>query len=569
MVGPRRPGGRADEDRGVVGDAAVISLCVPTRGRPERFAHMVASALRTAAGPIEIVAYQDEDDRPYPSVSGVRWVRGPRQLTDEGLVQMAGLWTRAWEAATGNIAMMAADDIVFETDGWDKRVEAAFETVPDRLAMVCTRNGQDDRPLLPFVSREWIDTVGFTPDDLQGWFADEWIWSMAAEIGRVIFLENVMIRHNQFGLDRTYLEGQQARARVGGLGGMRRVFYDVPQVERRDVLVEKLRSAIGERGGRLEPLPKPRWFTDSLEMAAAAREHARLMREETLVVVHCYAGDRAIVKNAMPQFQHHGAPVLVLSPSDAPVRFRQEGVTCRSAGKAAYFGQDSLDRERAHLQLLLEYPQKFFLLNDADSVCLSSTIPRYLYDGAAQGIVYSNEVLDWREHYSPYPKIAMQPPYFLSRESIERMLAVAEGITAHPITPYIDWYLVALVSEAGVPHQSFLDGASFPAWRRGHLPETQELGHDFIHRNDPDGTIHGDEGMRRRVMDGAVLIHSVKHPEVLANLVEAHAVWVRRGCPPPVPVDTGTAVITLDEFVQERISVVEGEGMGFGDSVRV
>jgi len=524
--------------------------------------------MRTAAGPIEVVAYQDEDDHPYAPLPGVTYVRGPRQLTDEGLVQMAGLWTRAWEAATGDIAMLAADDIVFETDGWDLRVEAAFRTVGDRIVMVCTSNGQDDRPLLPFVSREWIDAVGFTPDDLQGWFADEHIWSMAAEVGRAIFLNDVMIRHNQFGLDRTYIEGQQARARVGGLKAMRRTFYEAGAVARRDVLVEKLRAAM-QSTDRLEPVPKPRWYTDSLEMAAAAREHTRLMREETLVVVHCYAGDRAIVKNAMPLFQHHGAPVLVLSPSNAPVRFRQPGVTCRSAGKAAYFGQDSLDRERAHLELLLEQPQRFFLLNDADSVCLSPTIPRYLYDGAAQGVVYSNEVLDWREHASPYPKIAMQPPYFLSRESIERMLSVAEGITAHPITPYIDWYLVALVSEAGVPHQSYPDGASFPAWRRGHIPETQELGHDFVHRNDPEGGIQGDVAMRSRVMDGAVLIHSVKHPEVLADLVEAHAVWLRRGSPPPVPVDAGTAVITLDELVAERVSVSEGEGMAFGDSVRV
>src|SRR6266496_5093210 len=105
----------------------MISLCVPTRGRPERFLQMLDSARRTAVGPFETVAHIDSDDRSrYPTQPGVTYVRGKAPRDKDGLVMMSGLWTRAWENATGDIAMLAADDIMFETQGWDEQVERAF-----------------------------------------------------------------------------------------------------------------------------------------------------------------------------------------------------------------------------------------------------------------------------------------------------------------------------------------------------------------------------------------------------------------------------------------------------------
>jgi hypothetical protein len=549
----------------------MISLCVPTRGRPERFRQMVESARSTADGEFEVVARVDDDDVDYPPLPGVRYERGPRRVDEYDRVQMSGLWTEAWEHARGDVAMLCADDVVFETGGWNESVEQEFARFPDRILMVYTNTGRDMRPVLPFVSREWIDAAGFTPPDLQGWFADEWIWAMAAEIGRVSFLPDVTIRHEQLGDDMVYLEAQQARASMGGLQNMRQQFYSIPMVKRRDALVPKLRSAMTSTT-RTAPSPTPQWYHDSLRWDQQAREHDRMIREETLVVVHCYKGDRAVAKNAMPLFLHHGAPVLVLSPEDSPVTFRAKGVTCRSAGKAAYYGQDSLDRQREHLKILLEYPQRFFLLNDADSLCLDPVIPSYLYERSPDGVVFSNEVGDWRQHESPYPKIAMQPPYFLTRETIERLLAVGP-ILAHPITPYIDWYMVAATYSAGLAHATFPDGASFPAWRRTDIPETQLMGHNFQHKNDPEGFIHGDVHMRQCVLGGAVLIHSVKHKEVLRDLVEAHADYVRRGSPPLV---SGGPRITLSELAEsirrdhESVRAEGGQaGMGFGESVRV
>lgn len=180
------------------------------------------------------------------------------------------------------------------------------------------------------------------------------------------------------------------------------------------------------------------------------------MNPDTLVVVHCYAGDAHQVKTFLPCYLHHECPVIIMSPENSKVEI--PGLICRHGGLQAYIGQASLDRQRLHLQMAYEFPFAYYLLNDADSFCVSPEIPKFLYE-QSDGIVWSGEVTDPRPHASPYPKIAMQPPYFLSRESLRRMLAVADKVKAHPITPYIDHYMLQLTCEAGLQHKSHLVGA--------------------------------------------------------------------------------------------------------------
>jgi len=534
----------------------VISLCTPTRRRPDRFSHMAMTAFNSAADPkhIEIVGCLDEGEEPYPSIEGVRYVSVPRPLNN-GQTRMSGLWSRAWEHAKGDIAMLCGDDVEFTTLGWDERVREAFRSVPDRIVMVYAHSGNDVRPILPFVSREWIEAAGFTPDHLQGWFADEWIWAMAAEIGRVIFLDNVVIRHNQFGMDITYSEGMDARSTLGGLDEMRKNFYHVREVEKRDALIKNLQGKM-KSTETFVPAGPPQWLGDSLRWDSDARGHARQVRENTLSVVHCYAGDKDLVKRHMPLYKHHNGNVLVLSPEDAPVNIKD--VECRSAGGRGYFGQVSLDRQRQHLEILLQYGYEYFLLNDADSMCLEPVLPRYLYNPDNVHTLWSNQVLEWRPHWSPYPKIALQPPYFVHRSSIERMLSVAHWpqVQAHPVTPYIDWYMLALACESGVPFQTFPDGASFPAWGWTEIGETQELGHDVKHKHDPSGKIRGDLLMHDAVSRGRIFIHSVKHEGVLKDLIATHEDYVERGSPP-------MNTMTLEDYFHEKAEVTERVDMAY------
>jgi hypothetical protein len=252
----------------------MISLCVPTRGRPARFRDMLGSARRTTRTPFEVCAWMDDDDDTaslYPKDSYVHYGSGPRPYIDGSLCTSA-LWNRAWEMASGDIAMMASDDILFHTPGWDVAVEEAFAEVPDRILMVYADDGTKRKaPVSPFIHRRWIEAVGFTPPDFQGWYADNWVWTLAAELGRVRFLKLIRIAHFQKkGSDATYRDGEKARDAVGGWRGMRDRFFSPEMMQRRDAQLETL-AGLMTSGALPLPDPVPDWLTESVTLSLAAR----------------------------------------------------------------------------------------------------------------------------------------------------------------------------------------------------------------------------------------------------------------------------------------------------------
>jgi hypothetical protein len=170
---------------------------------------MANSARRTARGDIEVVAWLDDDDptaKDYPALDFVRYLHGPREI-------QSNLWNRCWAKATGDIAMLCADDVAFETSGWDERIDKAFDTWPDRLGMVYPKTGEKiQEATLLFVTRRWIEITGtFTPPYFRSWFADRWIWEVAEQVGRDLLMPSMVIRHRRpsltkGALDQTYLD---------------------------------------------------------------------------------------------------------------------------------------------------------------------------------------------------------------------------------------------------------------------------------------------------------------------------------------------------------------------------
>lgn len=192
------------------------------------------------------------------------------------------------------------------------------------------------------------------------------------------------------------------------------------------------------------------------------------VNDDTRIVVHGYAGDAFQIVNALDQYTHHEAPVTVLSPMDAPVAI--EGIDCRTAGKRAYTGKTSLDRQRQHLELLLDYPESWFLLHDSDSVCLEPELPGYLYTDAAK--VFYNATPTTRylaslgEPDLPGYEVVFQPPLFLSRGAIKWMLQVADqAVDELPDFGHmIDWYFVAMTRLAGLNVEALPNAISRPIW---------------------------------------------------------------------------------------------------------
>jgi hypothetical protein len=214
---------------------------------------------------------------------------------------------------------------------------------------------------------------------------------------------------------------------------------------------------------------------------------------------------------------HHQCPIAVLSPVDSPIGALQVSVrrevSFRSAGKRAYIGQDSLDRQRLQMELLLRhYPQAWFLMNDSDSVCLSPKIPDYVYQDP--NIVWSNIVddssvhpLSERHKYDPaypWPQLAFQPPYFMHRTAVEKIVAVADSVKADIRSPFIDWCMMAWTVRAGLAYKGFPDGASCST------------------SADPHGLQLMTELVREK---GKIFVHSVKSIEPLLAIARARLAY--------------------------------------------
>lgn len=228
------------------------------------------------------------------------------------------------------------------------------------------------------------------------------------------------------------------------------------------------------------------------------------MNPKTLVSVHGYAGDQIQIEHAMPYFLHHDCPVVVLSPKDSPI-VRVDAaptVICRQEGMRAYIGEPSLERQLLQMKALLDYPFEYFLMNDSDSVCVSPKIPEYIY--REPEILWSNEVSDMMHNRLlsyRLPRLAFQPPYFISRRNIERILAVAKKVRTDRTTPFIDWAMMAWAIAAKIPHKGFLPVASCPT--RAYQP----------------GIDHMSALIRQH---GAVMLHSIKDKPVLDHMVNQY-----------------------------------------------
>lgn len=188
------------------------------------------------------------------------------------------------------------------------------------------------------------------------------------------------------------------------------------------------------------------------------------MNPDTRVAVCCYQGDAAQVIELMPFYKHHECPITVLSPYNSPVLL--PGVDCRADGPQCYIGWDGVERMKKHLRILLdETPEKFFLIHDADSFCVTPELPAYLY--AEPDVLWTsvipNGVPAQQPGFAPgMPHLAFHPPWFLSRGVIARLLAVGDDVKPNEFLPFIDYWMLEAAVKAGITWKSFEHSMSVP-----------------------------------------------------------------------------------------------------------
>jgi hypothetical protein len=180
---------------------------------------------------------------------------------------------------------------------------------------------------------------------------------------------------------------------------------------------------------------------------------------KTIVTVHGYEGDAHQIRDLMPCYEHHHLPIVIVTPEDSRIENMGPHI-CRWGGQREYIGLKSFARQVEHWKIMLDYDATHYLCNDSDSFCLAPELPAYLY---AEDVVWSNEVSDMMHKLpAPYawPRFAMQPPYFLSRGLVERLIAAAPLVEPDPRMLFIDWFFMACCVRGNIPHKNFRDGLS-------------------------------------------------------------------------------------------------------------
>lgn len=181
----------------------LISLIVPTRGRPGRMLSFLRSVCDHASAPqnIEVVMVVDEDDPASHALTfdGLSLVPVvvPAGLT-MGSLNMAG-----YEASRGKYIMLTNDDVVVQTAGWDEKALAAFRSIGDDVALVHVNDliFREKLCTFPFVSRKFCEYAGgICPAEYVRYRIDDHVFSvfnLVSLLGhnRIIYLPDVVFEH--------------------------------------------------------------------------------------------------------------------------------------------------------------------------------------------------------------------------------------------------------------------------------------------------------------------------------------------------------------------------------------
>jgi hypothetical protein len=203
----------------------MISLCCPSRGRPDNVRRLISSARDTAANKkeIEFVFYFDDDDEiSKPLLADSSIFDGQLAVGIVGARTVLSECSNVCAAkARGEILQYCGDDIVFRTQNWDRLVTRAFAAVPDRILLVYGRDGIQDENLAThgFLHRRWVDTLGYLcPPYFSSDWSDTWLSEVAMSIGRLAYVPELYTEHMHFWngkapLDQTHLERLERGAR--------------------------------------------------------------------------------------------------------------------------------------------------------------------------------------------------------------------------------------------------------------------------------------------------------------------------------------------------------------------
>lgn len=170
----------------------MIALIIPSKGRPDRCAGMIRSARATATERVRflVVIPHEQDVAAYHAVvqEGAELLAAPT-----GFVRCVNAGARALRDDVSILGVFG-DDVIFQTPGWDQKVEAALVT--PGMAYGDDLIHGPNHPSAVWVSSEIVRALGWLahPELHHQWADDVWR-DLFTAAGCKRYLPDVVVEH--------------------------------------------------------------------------------------------------------------------------------------------------------------------------------------------------------------------------------------------------------------------------------------------------------------------------------------------------------------------------------------
>ena len=187
----------------------MISLCCPSRGRPELAKRLIDTALKTQKGNTEFLFYLNYDDKTLEQYKDLldqkHYVVGRNQSTCYS-------WNLMCDKATNDVVMLMGDDVQIKTKHWDQIITDEINKFKDKILMVVPSDGRTkgnkdfgskatlwpDEPLPAAhfaVHKNWTNTLGYlAPAFFWHWHVDSYTQKVARKLNRCLYLPSVVFK---------------------------------------------------------------------------------------------------------------------------------------------------------------------------------------------------------------------------------------------------------------------------------------------------------------------------------------------------------------------------------------
>jgi hypothetical protein len=139
--------------------AGAIGVIVPSRERVEDLRGVYASMIETSTEAVMLLYIDNDQEAAYAEFKDLprcHMLVGNRV----GPVSSANTLCDRFRGSV-RIYGMVPDDAQFLTRGWDRYLTETFEAMPGRVGVISAAHNGGSYVNFPWVSREWVETVGW------------------------------------------------------------------------------------------------------------------------------------------------------------------------------------------------------------------------------------------------------------------------------------------------------------------------------------------------------------------------------------------------------------------------